>query len=615
MPLELEHAIGCNVEFKGVCHYRPNSKDYVSAVGGVVIVADMEDPHEQQFLKGHDEFITCLAVSHSGDLCATGQQGSNADVVLWDLNSKSLAFRFQEHDHGIDAVCFSHDDRFLISCGNAVDGRFFVWDCSGGLIIAWGNINPKPTLSIVPGGFVRDIKRRETHEYQFAACGGKTVTMWHLNAATGDLVAHPVGSAGKQTREFQCLVFSSDYEHLFAGTTTGDITVILMKNRVMQAYIPACSAGVTSLCDLPFQNGAAILAGGGDGTITYLCGPTPYDIRDENQVRLDGGITSMSLRSDAAEVLVVSSLGTTFRIKPRDLTFMCHNQVSAGGLYDIEYLQDRNDLFLTASGDGMVTLWDANDYKARLKCPVRSRSYPTTVTGSEDIIVAGLSDGKMMSFDAVQGQSLWSIDDAHKGGVTCLRLPSNVRFVLSGGAEGELRVWELKTRQMISNLKEHVARVNDLQMFPNDQFAVSCSRDRCLLTWDLRAEKRLTSHREKHGGINCLAVASNQTTVITAGQEKALTYWDLRMADPIRSVELDEEISSLSISYDDRYLVTGGSSHVVKVWDVQAASVISTGTGHSRAIQRVSWSPDGKQAVSVGLDTSILVWNFYGDHV
>merc|ERR1719158_2796421 len=170
-----------------------------------------------------------------------------------------------------------------------------------------------------------------------------------------------------------------------------------------------------------------------------------------------------------------------------------------------------------------------------------------------------------------------------------MRLPSNVRFVLSGGAEGELRVWELKTRQMISNLKEHVARVNDLQMFPNDQFAVSCSRDRCLLTWDLRAEKRLTAHREKHGGINTLAVATNQTTVITAGQEKTLVYWDLRMADPIRSIDLDEEVMSVSMSPDDRYLVTAGTGQVIKVYDVNSSQQKSMGVGHSRAVQKLAF--------------------------
>merc|ERR1711862_477869 len=124
---------------------------------------------------------------------------------------------------------------------------------------------------------------------------------------------------------------------------------------------------------------------------------------------------------------------------------------------------------------------------------------------------------------------------------------------------------------MASNMKEHAARVTEVQLFPNDQYAISVSRDRCLLTWDLRVEKRLTHHRENHGGINCLAVASNQTSVITAGQEKTMTYWDLRMADPVKSIDLDEEINSVSSSPGDRHIVTAGTGNVVKVYDVASS--------------------------------------------
>jgi len=220
-----------------------------------------------------------------------------------------------------------------------------------------------------------------------------------------------------------------------------------------------------------------------------------------------------------------------------------------------------------------------------------------------------------MSYDYQRGQNLWHIDNSHKDGVTTVKIASNVRFVVSGGVDGELRIWEFKTRDMIAHMKEHVARVNDLKLFPNDQYAISCSRDRCLLTWDLRTEKRLTQHREKHGGINCLAVASNQTTVVTAGQERTLTYWDLRMADPVRMIDLDEEVTTMSMSPDDRHLVTAGTGQIVKVYDINSGSQTSRGSAHSRRIQKLSFSPDGKQVVSVGMDHSIMVWNFYTDTV
>jgi WD40 repeat protein len=596
MSIELEHAIGCNVGFKNICHLHPGGKDYVKAVGGVVLVGDINNPHEQAFLQGHDDFITCVAVSHNGRYCASGSQGANSDVILWDLDSKTEVYKWEEQDHGIDCVAFSHDDRFVFACGDAVDGRLFVYDTSTGYIIAWAQLNPKPTIALLAGGMVKDIKRRDTHEYCLAACGGRNqLTFWHLDDQTGDITAHPVGQSGKQQREFSCLAFTNDYEYLLVGTTTGDLAVVLMKNRVVQTFHHVCGGGVTTMVCIPEAGRCRVVTGGGDGTATVLCGSSALDLIEERQIRLDGPVASLSLSGDCAEVMAVSNVGSSFQIRTKDLSVKLHNQVATGALYDVAYPSNNSELFLTCCGDGLVTMWDANDYSARLRCPVRTRAHPISVAASEDFIVAGCSDGRLMSWDAQEGQNLWHIDNAHKGGVTTVKISHNVRFVMSGGAEGEIRVWELKTKDMVSHLKEHGARVNEVQMFPNDQYAISCSRDRCLLTWDLRQEKRLTAHREKHGGINCMAVATNQTTVVTAGQEKTLTYWDLRMADPVRSIDLDEEVLSITMSPDDRFVATCGTGLVVKVWDVAMGAEMSRGAGHSRPAQKISFSPDGKQ--------------------
>jgi hypothetical protein len=53
--------------------FHPNGRDIVYAAGGCVVVADLGDPHNQVFLRGHDDLISALALSASGRYIASGQ--------------------------------------------------------------------------------------------------------------------------------------------------------------------------------------------------------------------------------------------------------------------------------------------------------------------------------------------------------------------------------------------------------------------------------------------------------------------------------------------------------------------------------------------------------------
>lgn len=79
-----------------------------------------------------------------------------------------------------------------------------------------------------------------------------------------------------------------------------------------------------------------------------------------------------------------------------------------------------------------------------------------------------------------------------------LILSHNKRFLLSGAPSGDIRLWELRTRELISHLKEHKQRLNVLVLRQDDTVAMSGSRDRCILTWDLRSEVSVEMGRQWH---------------------------------------------------------------------------------------------------------------------
>lgn len=85
--------------------------------------------------------------------------------------------------------------------------------------------------------------------------------------------------------------------------------------------------------------------------------------------------------------------------------------------------------------------------------------FPLCSIFTDEVIISGWSDGRVRSFKIEGSSPLWTIDNAHKNGVTAICLSNNNKFICSGGFEGEVRIWEIRSRELVSHLKEHASKV------------------------------------------------------------------------------------------------------------------------------------------------------------
>ena len=172
---------------------------------------------------------------------------------------------------------------------------------------------------------------------------------------------------------------------------------------------------------------------------------------------------------------------------------LCENHIAP--VLHVSFMNHSSDRFITCSEDGTLRLWDSNDYSVVARCTimVSGKVFPICATLTDEVIYSGWSDGKIRAFRTENSQMLWQVDNAHKGGVTAICLANNNKFIATGGEGGECRIWEIRSRELVSHLKEHTSRVTRVQVFPDDIHLLSCARDKSILCWDLKNEKRVAN--------------------------------------------------------------------------------------------------------------------------
>jgi cilia- and flagella-associated protein 52 len=607
--LDFEHFIGINA-IPGGAAFHPNGNDYITAAGGNVIVGNLTDPHKQDFLRAHNDRVSCLALSASGSLLASGQTGDDSNVYVWDFERKSVLYKIEDHDGVVQDLAFSHDERVLATLGGPEDKKLIMWDISTGNIIASSYKVPTGTLCVTFGGFVRDIKRRDSDHYLVCTAGKDGFLMWDLDPYTGEFTPFQLAGDAKATitRTITSVCFSSCREFVYGATTSGDFLVASMRSQRIMQTVQATKLGLNAIVTI--EDG--ILVGCGDKTIKRF--DRNYELKA--QIKCDGIIIGLSLSEDGLEVLATSNIGTVYRV---NISAMEHIIISEGHtqpITSVTYCVGQNDRFATSSLDGTIRVWDSAEYVTLATCHARrdqERGVVPLCLQYSDIILSGWSDGQINAFSDT-GENLWMIDNAHPGGVLSMTLSHNRRFILTGGPSGEVRLWELRTRDLISHLKEHVSRVTSLVLSEDDTFAITASRDRCILRWDLRDEKRVWCHMQRMGGINGVVLSQDQSHIISVGQEKRINYWGIESPDAVHSQFLDkvdpdsDEGKVIAISKDGKYIATGGTAGILRLFSYESSTLLSEAAGHSAAITSIAMSPDGKQIISVGEDGTIFFW-------
>eukprot|EP00775_Hariotina_reticulata_P008043 gene8043-8238_t len=607
--IRIKHIKGFNGRLPGALQAHPSVQGLFYYVAGSSVIAVFEgDPTKQVQLRGHDDEVTAFAMCPSGSLLATGQKGKNSDVIIWDTQQLSQKFRFQEHDIEVCALGFSADNKLLASVGNERERRVFVLDTATGKIVSNTTLlEPKRTKALAWSPV-------STPCYTFATAADMDIYIYVLDAFKGMISCDKV-TTGSVRRGISCLQFSADGAWLFAGTASGDVLTVNVARRAVQLLHPVASAGVGAIM---LSTDGKVLVGALDGTLS-LFNFQQASHGGPPMAKVPGSVTALTIADQGASLLVGTQQGDLCRVTAGSGAVSRVMQSQLGAIKDLVWSQDASGCLATASTDGTVCIWNSSTLGLDCRVARHIEAAALSVAVSPELLLSGWSDGFIHCHarsGAQPGTPLWCIPNAHvtahSCGVPALQLSSRGHFVASGGAGGELRVWDLASREMVAHMKHHTMAITDLKVLADDAHLISASEDRSWCLWDMNQEKMLQVFKANMGAVRGVALAPDQVSVVSVGLDRGVFVWDLRSPSPVRVIPdaHQHEATCCAVNGKGNLIATGGADCTVKLWDVATGRSVGVFAGHTATVNRCCFSPDDSQLASCSNDGTIVFWTF-----
>jgi WD40 repeat protein len=226
--------------------------------------------------------------------------------------------------------------------------------------------------------------------------------------------------------------------------------------------------------------------------------------------------------------------------------------------------------------------------------------------------------------------------EIHEFGTTALAYTADGQRFISGGFQGDIRVWDAATRKPLAELRGHRRAVRAILPLPTGDF-VSGSDDGQLILWH---DGRIRAQRD---GTEVTALALFQGQVVSGHADGHVRIWSQDTLRPLRERALDARVVALSahgaylaVGLEDRILVldtiltarktlatphaphdlqfspdgrmlAAGSWFRLSVWDVVSGSRRSIPTEHNGLLTSLAFSPDGRHLATLGRHTDSAI--------
>ncbi|MGF1492308.1 MAG: protein kinase [Microcoleaceae cyanobacterium] len=233
------------------------------------------------------------------------------------------------------------------------------------------------------------------------------------------------------------------------------------------------------------------------------------------------------------------------------------------------------------------------------------------------------------------------IFSGHGATVEAIEIGPKGYILASGSADSTIRLWNLKTGQLLHRFLGHCRSIKSITMSPNGQRLVSGSLDRTILAWNLNSRQmvdRFFSHTgspysHRCGAIYSVAYSPDGKLIASGSADHTIKLWNQRNGEllcrlaehsdtvlcvtfPHIPMEIDSSpIRRRNSTPQTSLFASGGADGLIKIWRFGQWHSLKTLTGHTNSVTCLAFTPDQSMIVSGSRDCTVRLWNLHTEEL
>ncbi|KAF3919807.1 hypothetical protein ABW20_dc0109445 [Dactylellina cionopaga] len=166
--------------------------------------------------------------------------------------------------------------------------------------------------------------------------------------------------------------------------------------------------------------------------------------------------------------------------------------------------------------------------------------------------------------------------------------------LVSGGAEGEIHLWNMQQDTPVASLSGHGGRVCRVEYHPSGRYIGSASYDTTWRLWDVETTSELLIQEGHSREVFAISFQHDGALVATAGLDAIGRIWDLRTGRTVMVLDGHiREIHGLAFSPNGYQVLSASADATAKVWDVRKVKCISSIGAHTGLVSDVRFFEGG----------------------